>query len=167
MSDKILGSPIWFVTSSVGDVFKQEATERIQKEGNCEKIFYKTSKALFIYGIIPFLLIFLFVPPLTPFLLGAEWTEVGQYIRIFSIMFFAKFVVSPVSYIMYIVGKQRLNIFFQASKFLVILTAFGIGYLLEDFKLTLYIWSVLMTVHYIVMYLVSLKLSRGAKEKNS
>jgi O-antigen/teichoic acid export membrane protein len=165
MSDKVLGSPIWFITSSVGDVFKQEAAERIHKEGNCEKIFYKTSKTLFIYGLIPFILIFLFVPPLTPFLLGAEWTEVGQYIRIFSIMFFAKFVVTPVSYIMYIVGKQKLNIFFQASKLLVILIAFGAGYLLESFNLTLYIWSVLMTIHYVIMYFVSLRLSKGIKTK--
>lgn len=165
MSDKILGSPIWFVTSSVGDVFKQEASERIQKEGNCEKIFYKTSKTLFLYGIIPFVLIFLLVPSITPFLLGAEWSEVGQYIRIFSIMFFAKFVVTPVAYIMYIVGKQKLNIFFQAGKFFVILIAFGIGYFFGDFRLTLYIWSLLMTLYYIVLYFVSLKLSKGTKLK--
>ncbi|MCD4811905.1 oligosaccharide flippase family protein [bacterium] len=162
MSDKILGSPLWFVTSSVGDVFKQEASEQYREKGSCSEIFIKTSQSLFLLGIIPFLLIFLLVPSTIPFLLGDEWVLVGQYIQIFCIMFFARFVVTPVSYVVYIVNKQNMNIFFQGLKFFVVVISFIVGYYTHNLKMTLMIWSLLTTLCYLVIYLTSLRLSKGS-----
>lgn len=161
ISDKVLGSPIWFVTSSVGDVFKQEAAEQYRKEGSCEQIFKKTSRDLFLLGFIPFLLIFILVPPAIPFLLGSEWLIVGDYIRIFSIMFFAKFVVSPISYVVYIVGKQNLNIVFQGLKFLAVIIAFVVGFYVQDVEIALIVWSLLTTVSYVIIYVISQNLANG------
>jgi len=163
MSDKILGSPIWFVTSSVGDVFKQEAAEQFREQGSAYNIFIKTVRTLFLLGIVPFILIFIFVPHIIPFLLGEGWEPVGNFIRIFSIMYFAKFVITPVSYIVYIVNKQSYNILFQGLRFGSIVVAFVLGHYLGSLNITLISWSVLTTISYLITFFVSLRLSKNTK----
>lgn len=165
MSDKFLGSPIWLITSSVGDVFKQEASERYRGKRDLYDIFLKTTKSLFILGLTAFVLIFLFVPYFIPFLLGPGWEQVGLFIRIFSIMYFFRFVVTPVSYIAYIVNKQKLNILFQGMRFGALVIAFILGYLTNDLYSTLIIWSLLTTLSYIIIFMVSLNLIKSLRNK--
>lgn len=162
MTDKILGSPIWFVTSSVGDVFKQEATEQFREKGSAYTLFIKTTRTLFLLGIVPFALIFIFVPYVIPFLLGDGWESVADFIKIFVVMYFAKFVVNPVSYIVYIVNKQGHNILFQGMRFSSLVIAFIFGYYSGDLYLTLIFWSVLTTISYIITFFIALKISRDA-----
>jgi O-antigen/teichoic acid export membrane protein len=157
LSEKVLGSPIWFVTSSVGDVFRQEASEKYRNGENCGDIFKKTTRTLFLLGIIPFLLIFLIVPPLIPFLFGSAWSSTGDYIRILSIMYFSSFIVNPVSYIVYIVKKQKYAVLYQGIKVLSIIIAFSVGYYFENLILGLILWSVLVTVVNTFILIVSYK----------
>jgi len=161
MSDKILGAPLWLITSAIGDVFKQEAAQSFREEGNCYKVFVKTAKTLFFLGIIPFILIFLFVPFLIPILLGQDWTPVGDFIRILSIMYFAKFVVHPVSYVVYIIKKQRLNILFQSMRFLSLVGALLFGYYKNNLYSALISWSVLTTISYILIFKISLEVTKN------
>lgn len=163
ISDKVLGSPIWFVTSSVGDVFKQEASEQYRNGGSCKTVFTKTSRALFLIGIVPFLLIVLFVPTFVPFLFGENWAPAGEYIRIFSVMYFSSFVVNPVSYIIFIVNKQQYGILFQAIKLISIVAAFGVGFYYQNLTLGLIMWSGLITLTNIVIFLISYKLAKDSK----
>jgi O-antigen/teichoic acid export membrane protein len=165
MSDKFLGSPIWLITSSVGDVFKQEASEQYRERGSIYSIFIKTTKTLLVLGVIAFLLIFIFVPYLIPILLGPGWEEVGVFIRIFSIMYLAKFVVTPVSYITYIVNRQKLNIIFQSMRFGSLIGPFIWGYFSKDLYSTLISWSILTTISYIIIFFISLNIAKKLQNK--
>ncbi|MDD4382312.1 MAG: oligosaccharide flippase family protein [Candidatus Dojkabacteria bacterium] len=158
LSEKVLGSPIWFVTSSVGDVFRQEASELYRKGKDLRKLFVKTTKSMFKLGVIPFLLIFLFVPPLIPFILGEVWEPVGSYIRIFSIMYFSSFVVNPVSNMVYIIKKEKYGVLFQGLKLVSILVGLLLGFYYKNIELGLIIWSVLLTLSNILIYGVLYKL---------
>ncbi|KKP66002.1 MAG: O-antigen translocase [Candidatus Moranbacteria bacterium GW2011_GWD2_37_9] len=160
MSDKILGSPIWLITASIGDVFKQEASEQYRKDGNCHNVFMKTSKALFFIGIIPFILIYIFLPSIITFILGSNWAPVGEYIRILSLMYFARFVVGPVSYVVNIVGKNKIDILFQSLKFIAIIISFVMGFYYKNLTIGLILWSLLTTLAYVVIYLVSNNLAK-------
>jgi len=163
ISEKVLGSPIWFVTSSVADVFKQEASEQYRLTGSCRKIFEKTTKALFLLGIIPFTLIFLIVPPLVPFIFGDIWAPAGEYIRIFSIMYFSTFVFGPTSYIVYIVNKQNFAIIFNGIKLISILLAFSLGFYYQNLSLCLILWAGLVTLSNIIIFMFSYKFARNSK----
>jgi len=163
MSNKVLGSPIWLVTTSVGDVFKQEVSEQLRKRGNCFEVFIKTARTLFLLGFIPFLLLFIVAPYLFPIILGANWEPVGYYVRIFSLMYFAKFVVNPVSQIVYILDKQNYGVLFQSLKIISIIIAFSFGYWFNNINLGLILWSGLTTVSYIIIFLMSQKLTKDAK----
>jgi O-antigen/teichoic acid export membrane protein len=163
LSDKVLGTPIWFITSSVGDVFKQQASELYRNGKNCESLFIKTSKTLFYVGIIPFLLIFFLVPPLIPFVFGDLWASSGQYVRIFSLMYFSSFVVVPTAHMPYIVDKQQYAALFQGSKIISIVIAFALGYYYESLVLSLVLWSFLITMTNILIFLISYKFAKISK----
>lgn len=163
MTDKILGSPIWLVTSAVGDVFRQEAAEQFRTKGSCFVIFKKTVKTIFLVGIIPFGLLFIFSPYVIPFLLGAEWEPVGNYIRIFSIMYFIRFIVRPVSFVIYITRKQNVNVIFQIINLASIVLAFVIGFVTKDLSLCLISWSILSSIAYLIMLVYSYKFAKEIK----
>lgn len=160
MSDKILGSPLWLVTSAVGDVFRQEASEQLREKGSCYDIFRKTVKAMFLLGIGPFLLIFIFAPYIIPFLLGPGWEEVGVFIQIFAIMYFVRFIVRPVYTVLYIVKKQNYNAIFQGINLFFIITAFVIGAITGDLYLTLVLWSIFSSLSYLIILGFSYKFAR-------
>lgn len=163
MSDKILGSPIWLVTSSVGDVFRQEASEQFRTKGSCFDVFKKTVKAMFLLGIIPFLLLFIFSPMIIPPLLGEGWSEVGDFIRIFSVMYFIKFGVRPVYSVLYIVRKQDYNAIFQGIHLLSIIIAFVIGFVTKDLYLCLVSWSVLSSISYLIILFFSYRFAKNTR----
>lgn len=162
LSEKVLGAPLWFVTSSVGDVFKQEAADQYKEKGTCLPIYTKTAKGLFLLGIAPFVAIFLLLPPMIPFLFGTEWEPVGDFVRIFTLMYFAKFVVTPVSYVSYIINKQKYYMYFQAMKFSAIVIGLGIGFYTGNFYLGLILWSALLTIAYVLIYFISYQLVKKA-----
>lgn len=163
LSDKVLGTPLWFVTSSVGDVFKQEASEQYRNGGSCKAIFEKTTKSLILIGIIPFLLIFTVVPYLIPFIFGEIWSPAGEYIRIFSLMYFSNFVVNPTAHIVYIVNKQKYAVLFQVVKVISLVLAFIIGFYNNSLTLGLIFWSVLMTLSNVLIFIISYKFARESK----
>ena len=167
MSDKILGSPIWLVTSSVGDVFRQEASEQFRTKGSCFEIFKKTVRTMFLVGIVPFGLLLIFSSYIIPFLLGAEWEPVGNYIRIFSVMYFIRFIVRPVSFVIYIVGKQNVNVLFQILTLLSILIAFTIGIYTKNLYLCLLSWSILSSIAYIIVLFFSYKFAKEIRYDSS
>lgn len=163
MSDKILGSPIWFVTSSVGDVFKQEASEQLRVKNSCFEVFVKTTKTLFFIGIIPFSVLFIISPYVVPFILGENWKEAGVFIQIFSIMYFLRFIISPVSHVIYIVNKQNYNVIFQGINLLTTVISFGLGLYFKDLYLCLISLSVLTSISYIIVFIYSYKFAKESK----
>ena len=163
MTDKILGSPIWLVTSSVGDVFRQEAAEQFRTKGSCFDIFKKTLKAMFLIGIVPFLLLFIFSPYLITPLLGEGWSEVGEFIRIFTVMYFVRFVVRPIYSVLYIVRKQDYNAIFQGIHLLSIVIAFFVGIVTKDLYLCLISWSVLSSISYVIILFFSYRFAKNTR----
>ena len=163
MSDKILGSPVWFITSSVGDVFKQEASEQLRTKNSCFDVFIKTSRTMFLLGLVPFLLIAIVAPLVIPFVLGPNWEPVGDLIRIFSLMYFLRFIVNPVSHIIYIVNKQNYNIFFQGINLFTTIISFALGFYFKDLYLCLITFSILSSISYIIVFLYSYKFARESR----
>ncbi len=163
MSDKVLGSPIWLITASVGDVFKQEASEQFRTKGSCFELFRKTAFGMFLIGILPFAGIFILSPYVIPFLLGDEWSLVGDFIRIFSVMYFIKFIVRPVYPVLYIVRKQNYNAIFQGLHLFAIIVAFIIGIYTKDWFLCILSWSLLSSFVYLIILFFSYRFAKETR----
>ena len=159
MSNRILGLPTIFVSNSVGEVFKQRATEDYHKTGSCRSIFIKTFVSLLLIGIIPFTLIFLFGPQLFAFVLGSQWEIAGEYSRIFSIMFFLRFVNTPLSYVTYITNKQQYHTVGVIVYSVLTAFIFFFGLVWFDIKTVLILFTIGFSLVYLGMFFVNLKLS--------
>jgi len=104
LTQRVLGLPINFVSTAMTDVFRERASTDYRDKGNCKGIFLETFKHLSILSIVPFVLLFLFAPYLVPIILGDQWVQAGEYIRILSLMFMFRFIASPLSSTLYING---------------------------------------------------------------
>jgi O-antigen/teichoic acid export membrane protein len=103
---RMLGLPIQFIGNSIGAVFQQRATEDYHNTGSCRIIFLKSMKMLGAIAVVPTLVMILFGPDLFAWFFGLKWRDAGEYARILAIMFCAKLIASPLSYVFLIAKKQ-------------------------------------------------------------
>jgi O-antigen/teichoic acid export membrane protein len=107
LSWRILKMPLTFVGSAVFQVFYSKASKEFNQGESLRPAIGKIYGQMFLLGL-PVCLTLLFAgPPLFEFVFGAEWRGAGEMSQILSLWLFANFIVSPVSCIAMIAGKQK------------------------------------------------------------
>jgi O-antigen/teichoic acid export membrane protein len=131
---QLISMPLGLLGGSIGQVFRQRASEQFKITGSCEPLYRKTFLVLLAVGTLPTMLLAAFAPDLMRLYLGPKWGGAGQIAQILSPMLLAGFVTSPVSSVFYFQGRQREE-FILNSACAVALTAalaaalfFGTGY---------------------------------------
>lgn len=154
LAERVMGLPIKLISSTTKEVYKQRATEEFNNTGSCEGVFVKTFLMLFAGSLIPTLVLFFAAPDLFALFFGEEWRMSGVYSRYLLIMFCFQFSVSPLSYTLFIRGRQKLNLYWQVA--LLILTSGGLyfGYYHNSADMAIIGFS----CTYSFMYIVYLKL---------
>lgn len=150
---RILGLPTSLLAASVSDVFRERANSDYVEHGNCLAIYVKTLKSLTLLAIGPFVLLFVAAPALFAFVFGEQWRPAGEYTRWLSIMYFAGFVSSPLSYVYYIAGKQREDLFLHVYMTVSTSIVMYVGHRL--FVETVYV-VLLFSLNYTIIYLIYL-----------
>lgn len=161
LNKRMLDAPLFLLSNSILEVFRQKATEDYNKYGNCRAIYVSTLKKLTLIGLIPFTILFFIAPMLFAFIFGDEWIVSGEFVRIFAIMYFVRFVSSPLSYVFYITNKLNLNLLLQILMLAIIWSCLYIGgNNFSDPKTTIILLSVGYTFIYGLFILVSFRLSK-------
>ncbi|WP_418497829.1 lipopolysaccharide biosynthesis protein [Flagellimonas sp.] len=155
LMERVLNAPISLLGRSVLDVFKQKASEDYITQGNCREIFVKTFKTLAALAILPCLVLFLFGPFLFGFIFGNEWSIAGEFAQIMAVLFFFKFIASPLSYMFNIAEKQHIDLIWQIGLFTVTVTSFAVGVSYDNIRLAL----ICFTGSYSLLYIINLYLS--------
>lgn len=162
LSNRILGLPSQLISTAIGEIFIQRATKDYFQNGTCRKIFLNVLMILAIVGFFPFLLVAFVGPELFSFAFGKKWIEAGEFSQIFSILFFFKFVVSPLTYTTYISSKQWIGLL---TDILLLSTVLIIMWLAKfyniHYKTTLIIYSLAYSSLYFVSLWVSFKLTNN------
>jgi len=162
MSNRLLGLPIGFISSAVGEVFRQRAAQDYIETNTCRPIFIKTFKTLGLLSILPFAIIIVFGPQLFSFVLGDKWHEAGVYAQIMGIMFFFRFTVSPLTYVYYIANKQKEDFILHFMFLLVAYFSFYLGYqLFHSTYYSLLLFSIFYSLIYCVYLVRSYQISKG------
>jgi len=161
LTQRVLAIPIKFISGSTLEVYKQKASESYNKNGNCYDICLSTFKHLFIIGLIPTVLMFFLAPYLFTQLFGDVWVEAGLYAKYMLPMFCLQFSISPLSYTLYIAGKQNLDLYWQIG--LLILTSVGIsvGVIYESSHISIIGFSLAYFLMYLIYLVVLLRASKG------
>ncbi|MGF1557790.1 MAG: lipopolysaccharide biosynthesis protein [Flavobacteriaceae bacterium] len=163
--ERILSAPISLLGRSVLDVFKQKASEDYIQQGNCESIFVKTFKTLALLSLLPTLLLFFLSPYVFSFVFGKEWQMAGDFTQILAVLFFFKFISSPLSYMFNIAEKQHLDMLWQIGLFIVTIISFYIGVKKEDIKLALICFTAAYSFMYIINLYLSYSFSKGSTSR--
>jgi O-antigen/teichoic acid export membrane protein len=152
LTQRVLAAPISLLAASVLEVFKRESVHEFQTLGNCQQAYRYTFRALTILGLGPALLLLLFSPQLFATVFGETWRPAGELAQILAPLCFLNFIASPLSYVFFVAGKQKVDLIWQIVLFCMTLCAFAFPDTLRQ--------SVLCyTIGYSLLYLVYLHMS--------
>jgi O-antigen/teichoic acid export membrane protein len=152
LTQRVLYAPVALLAASVLEVFKRQSVMEFQTVGNCTHAYRYTFKVLALLGLGPSLVLFAFSPTLFAWVFGESWRAAGELAQVLAPLYFLNFIASPLSYVFFISGKQKIDLIWQVALFVVTLTAYSVPGTLHQNVL----WY---TVGYSVLYLVYLHLS--------
>lgn len=159
-TQRLLGLPQVFISSAIGDVFKQKASVSYHAEGNCRSMFVKTFMSLALIGFFPFVILILFAPTLIVFVFGEQWHEAGVFTQILGIMFYFRFVISPLTYVYFIAGKLKENFLLHVLFLIAVIIAFYAGhYFFGSSIMMILFFSITYSLIYLVYLVRSYKFS--------
>lgn len=162
LAQRTLSAPITIVAKSIGDVFRQQASEEYINTGNCRTIYLATLKKLVLLSAPFTILIFLFSPILFEIVFGAEWTTAGIYVRVMSFMLFMRFISTPLSSMFIIAERQRADLIWQLALFGLTTVSLWSGYFIfKSAMISIVLFSLAYTVMYAINLFLSYKMSFG------
>lgn len=150
----ILHKPIQIIGSSISQVYFQKASEIYNNKGNIWTITKKLILRLFIIALLIFSPLMLFGPQIFSFFFGKQWYYSGIYSQLLLPWLTLKFIGSPITSCVNIVGKQKE--FFYLTFIYNILYPFALYFLLINnisIEKSLFIVSTLSAFYYIFIIL--------------
>ena len=158
LTQRVLQAPINLISTSVLDVFKEEASRSFRKNNEARLIYRKTFKWLIAVSFIPSITLFFFVDDLFTFFFGEEWAIAGKYAQILVPSLALKFIANPLSFMIYIAEKQKWNLI------IMIFLVFGIilSFLIAENHLGVVKGiSTTLVFYYIIHLYISARLSKA------
>jgi O-antigen/teichoic acid export membrane protein len=150
LSQRLVKLPVALIGTSIGNVFRQVASEQLIKNGNCRNIFIRTLKKLIFIGTLPFIVFYFSAPMLFSFVFGQEWMIAGIYTQILTPMFYLQFITRPLSGMFIIAEKQQYDLIIQIYLLLGVWGAFFMGYnYFNSVEVSLKIFTFIYSIKYI------------------
>jgi len=162
LTQRVLAAPISLISASVLDVFRQRASSDYAIHGNCRSIFLKTLAGLTAISVLPFGAFFFTAPTLFSWIFGENWLVAGEYARIMSVMFFFRFISSPLSFVIYIAEKQQYDLIWQFTLLVSTAASMYAGVYYNDVKVSLICFSWAYSILYVVYLGISYRFSKVA-----
>ncbi|MGY6521262.1 MAG: lipopolysaccharide biosynthesis protein [Mongoliitalea sp.] len=151
LTQRVLQAPITLISSSVLDVFKEEASKSFRELGNAKFIFMRTFKWLFFISIFPTAVIYIFIEDLFLFFFGSDWETAGLYAKILTPALAIRFIANPLSFMIYIAEKQIINLITMVILSISIFGVFLMGFThFEVVKAISFIYIIYYTVHLLI-----------------
>ncbi len=103
----MLKLPLAIVGQSIGQVFFSKCSDMVNKKQSIYPLMLKTIQTLAIIAVVPFVFLFLFGEPIFGFVFGDRWFQSGRFAEILAPYLLLNFLLSPVSSMPLILGRQR------------------------------------------------------------
>lgn len=155
---RTLGAPIALLGAAVLDVFKRRASSAWRERGECHPEYLQTMGVLVAGSILGVVALALSNEWLFAFAFGERWRAAGTIATWLLPMFALRFVASPLSYMMYVAGKQHVDLVWQVCLLGVALAALLMPAELNGALLT---YSAGYSAMYVVYLYLSYRFSQG------
>jgi O-antigen/teichoic acid export membrane protein len=157
---RILKAPSSMIGSSIAQVFFQKASETKNNGESLQMLVKKLVTRLCLISFPVFLILFLFSPFIFSFVFGSKWRDAGIMTQILCPWFFLNFIVSPVSQIPIIVGKQKHFFYFSfIYNTLSVIIIFVSGLFIKKIFYCLIIFSFSLSIVLIILIIWIVKIS--------
>lgn len=162
LTQRVISLPISILSSSIGDVFRQEASLEYSANNNCVNIYISTLKKLIYISIIPFILFYFTAPALFVFVFGEEWIKSGEFAQILIPMFFLQFVTSPLGNMFIVAEKQEKDLLWQLFLFISVLCSLFVGiFIFEDEYIAVSLFSLSYSISYLLNFYMTYNFAKG------
>ena len=152
LTQRVLAAPISLLAASVHEVFKRESVRQYQDTGNCRPAYMHALRVLLLLGCVPSLILLLASPALFAFAFGEAWRGAGELAQILAPLYFLNFLASPLSYVFFVAGRQKIELVWQIALFIMTVTVFAAPLTLKQNVLA-------YTIGYSLLYLLYLRMS--------
>lgn len=125
LGNRMLDLPLSFLTTSLQDIIRQQASDEYREKNDCSKTFGRFFVILTIIAIAFLVPLIILMPIFFPIIFGSQWVDVGALIQAVSFLLVVRFIAAPLSYVWYVVGNQKANFYWQVG--LVIVSLLGLG----------------------------------------
>lgn len=161
LSQRLMAAPIKILSEAASQVFLGEA-RGLDRQG-LHRFFLRTLALFGGLGLLGCLPLLLFAPPLFVLVFGPEWREAGVIVQILVPLYLARFVVFPISQLLYIFNRQDLHFVVSLLNLLALVGSFGLGALLElESRLTLIMFSLASASSFLLYLGISWRLAHLA-----
>jgi len=110
---RMVGAPMSILSTSVLDVFKRNAAQAYHDRRECRAEYLYSLRLLFIIAVCSTVVIGACAKPVFSGIFGKSWAGAGVVTLLLLPRFGLGFMASPLSYIIYIVGKRHLDLIWQ------------------------------------------------------
>lgn len=156
LTQRVLQAPLTLISTSVLDVFKEEAARQYRETGDAKNIFIKTFKWLLYTSLIPSIILYFFVEDLFVFFFGSEWIIAGVYAKILLPSLTIKFLANPLSFMIYIAEKQKLNLIIM----IFLVSGIFVSFLLSNHVDVVRGISITLVLYYSMHIFISAKIAK-------
>jgi O-antigen/teichoic acid export membrane protein len=151
-SIKILGTPLFLISSSISQVYFQKSSELFKKNKNellkLTKKIVKTNLLLMLGFLFLVNTIGMYI---LEYFFNENWNNLRLYTLILSILIFARTSFNPVSNLIVVLNKNLESLIFNIYLFIINLIAIYVGYLNNDITITIFILAFFGGIGYFLL----------------
>ena len=108
LANRMIRLPNIVLTSSIANVFRNDAIDGIRINGNCFELYKSTFKKLVLISLSIYIVVFIFSPMLFLFVFGEKWLQAGYFARILSVLLVVEFIATPLNSLFSIMSQQKI-----------------------------------------------------------
>lgn len=161
MALRVLGAPMSILAGSVLDVFKRHAAQAYMQRGECRAEYINAFRLLVAVAAVITVVVVIFGESAFGFLFGELWLGAGTVALWLMPRFAIGFVASPLSYMVYVAGKQHLDLLWQL---LLLAMSLATLLLIDSTKWALLSYSIGYGGLYIAYLFMSYRFCLGSRE---
>ncbi len=162
LAQRTLGIPLMLIGSAFSDAYRQSAAKSFAEEGSYWRVTLRTFRTLGLIAIVPAVLCALLAPWLFKTIFGHYWAMTGEIVQILTVVYFFRFVVSPLSYNFYLANRHSEDLVLQCLGFASTFVLFLYAEISKmSFNQVLLIYAAIFCAIYFLYGIRSLKFAKG------
>jgi len=130
---RVVSAPVLFISSSLAEIFRSNVSKKKREGLNFSSDFLKMLKLTTALAIVPAVVLMLWGEIAFVVVFGPQWEKAGALASIMAVMMFFRFSSYPLSFVMIIMQRQKLNFFSNVMTFTFLLAGFYFSENINDF----------------------------------